>query len=97
MASLDSEGFSQVIAKELGLTQEAVVRGLANMGVQITSMEEFCCLKEKELEELIPNLTLKQRLLFRLLKKNVWKGSPISAAYTDSTPKVSMPNKSYHL
>ena len=97
MASLDSEGFSQVIAKELGLTQEDVVRGLTNVGVQVTSMEEFCCLKEKELDELIPNLTLKQKLLFRLLKKNVWKGSPKSAADTDSTPKVSTPNKSYHL
>ena len=58
MASLDSEGFNQVIAKELGLTQEDVVRSLANVGVQITSMEEFCCLKEKELDEVIPNLTL---------------------------------------
>ena len=97
MASLDSEGFSQVIAKELGLSQENVVRGLTNVGVQITSMKEFCCLKEKELDELIPNLTLKQKLLFRLLKKNVWKGSPISTADTDSTPKVSTPKKSYHL
>ena len=97
MASLDSEGFSQLIAKELGLTQEDVVRGLTNVAVQITSMEEFCCLKEKELDKLIPNLTLKQKLLFRLLKKKVWKESPTSAADTVSTPKVSTPNKSYLL
>ena len=84
MASLDSEGFCQVIATKLGLKQEDVVRGLIiNTDDPITSMEEFCCLKEKELDKRLPNLTLKQKRLFRILKNKFWKESSIAAADAD--------------
>ena len=66
--SLDSEGFSQVIAKELDLTPQQVSR-LADKDVDISSMEEFCCLEMEELDELFPGLTIKQKKCFRMLKK----------------------------
>ena len=91
MASLDSEGFCQVIATKLGLKQEDVVCGLIiNTDDPISSMEEFCCLKEKELDERLPNLTCKQKRLFRLLKNKFWKESPTAAADADLTQMAQM-------
>lgn len=85
-ASLDFEGFSQVIAKELGLTQQHVSR-LADEDVNISSMEEFFCLKQRDLKELFPDFTMKQRIHFRLLKKQFQK-EPHPSPVSHSTPKV---------
>lgn len=83
--SLDSEGFSQVIAKELDLTPQQVSR-LADKDVDISSMEEFCCLKMKELDKLFPGLNIKQKKCFRMLKKRFEREPPPAGAR--SPPKV---------
>lgn len=83
--SLDSEGFSQLIAKKLDLTQQQVSR-FTDKDADISSMEEFCCLKEEELDELLPGLEIKHKICFRLLKKQFQRESPPAGAH--SPPKV---------
>ena len=89
-ASFDSDGFSQVIAKELELTQQQVSR-LSDKDVDISSMEEICCLKRKDLDELFPELTIKQKIRLEMLKKQFQKEPPPPvppSAGLPSTPKV---------